>query len=767
MLHDNTIDKSYRASIHKVLMDKIPASEIKKRNKDKQWKYGYNSQYDVVIISKDGTIGEIIEIEGLAIALPSVPNKIRFEERRKDHQKWERYKVPAELQFFDKMYGGSKKEDLESKWKEVELKHRKYIEEDYKRKFEGDWFMNDGTPVYVTGYYYFFLQHYKLTDNNRYADFRMPQRDYFIFVEACFADDRCFGPLLLKGRRSSFSTSSGSICLCSSVNRKNGYYPIVSKKEADSMKLFQRHIVSPFLNLPKHFQPRRTGMDRPKSDLEFSAPQSKLSANNSGQIDSGLGTKIEYLATSVDTYDGTYVTISINDESGKYKGNIDINAYWEQHKLCHMVGSQITGKALFGSTANPPHKGGKNFEKFYNDSKISTRTKNGHTITGLYAIFIPADLSTMGFFDEYGYVIYDTPAQPIKNELGKYVTMGVKEYLDTQELSYKNDIKKYNNHKRNLPRLDTDPFLDEDATNMYATTSMVNHINFLKDYENKPKYKTQVFKFDLYYKPTADNPQNVEIKYNDNGRFMASWLPPVEFRNKFIIKNGKKFPANSHLGAIGIDPYMADRAKYGGGSKMGMVGMTTNHPIELLERDKNKTFIFYNYRPNTVEEAEDDVIKIMLFLSMPVLPETNKDSLIKRLHREKLRGYVINDPTKDKKDLSEQIKKYGGMYTSGATKIKQEEALETFISEHVDEDVDENNIKIPFNQLNIMATEYSDSTRTKLDGVVAWQLACIAVAKQNERYRDFKGNEVSEFREDEREDFQQKINILDLFKRNI
>ena len=119
--------------------------------------------------------------------------------------------------FFDKIYKDEK--NIDAKYSEVVKKHRSFIDADFNRKFNGDWFMNDGVPTYITGHYYFFLQHYKLTDMRRYGDFRMPQRDYFIWVEACFADERCLGSLLLKSRRSAFSTSSGSIVTGKQIGR--------------------------------------------------------------------------------------------------------------------------------------------------------------------------------------------------------------------------------------------------------------------------------------------------------------------------------------------------------------------------------------------------------------------------------------------------------------------------------------------------------------------------------------------------------------------
>ena len=35
----------------------IKTNTIKRLNKKKAWKYGYNKEHDVVVISKDGTIG--------------------------------------------------------------------------------------------------------------------------------------------------------------------------------------------------------------------------------------------------------------------------------------------------------------------------------------------------------------------------------------------------------------------------------------------------------------------------------------------------------------------------------------------------------------------------------------------------------------------------------------------------------------------------------------------------------------------------------------
>lgn len=725
-------DRSYRRSLHTVLDGYISQSVIDQCNEQKSWEYGYNSEYDMVVISKDGTIGEVIEINELKIALPAAPEQVRFEGLTSEFQKWKRYKVPVELSNFDKIY--KDEDNIPSKTLEVYHKYKTYIDEDVKRKEEGDWFMCDGKPMYISGYHYFFLQHYLLTDGNRYPDFREPQRDYFLFVQACFADKRCLGSLLLKSRRSAFSTSSGSIVLCDSITRINGFYPIVSKKDEDAKTLFTKHIVKPLNALPKHLQPQRTGEVSPKKELLYSSPKKKLTNNNkTDQSEEGLDTLITYYSTTLDAYDGTQVIISINDEIGKMKGNLDINEFWDQaHKMCHVVGSKVVGKALCGSTANPPHQGGKNYETFYNNSKISTRGNTGFTGTGLYAIFIPADFTTMGFFDQWGHAVYHDPKEPILNELGEYIDMGSKSFLDAQETECGDDIKKSNAQKRNNPRVDMDAFLDEDATNMYATKGMVNTINFLKSNKDSPDVKQATFKFDLYYKDKENN--IVEMKRSSNGRFIAvSPLPvPKEFRNQHRMKNNKLAPSNAHLGAFGCDPYQADRTKYTNSSKQGFVGMTTDH-YELPEFSKNQTFLFYNHRANTRDEAEEDVIKAILYFSMPILPEINKKSLVKKLYERDLRNFVLLNPVKNKKELTPDEVKYGGIYSSnsGNSIPEQESALETYINSGFNEDISHvEEIKCPFVGLNEQAASYTRQNRGSKDAVVAWMLACLAVNRK-------------------------------------
>ena len=61
----------YEQTLYKELKDVVNPKILAKQNRFKKWEYGYNVEYDFVVISKTGKIGTIIEIQGLRIALPA------------------------------------------------------------------------------------------------------------------------------------------------------------------------------------------------------------------------------------------------------------------------------------------------------------------------------------------------------------------------------------------------------------------------------------------------------------------------------------------------------------------------------------------------------------------------------------------------------------------------------------------------------------------------------------------------------------------------
>jgi hypothetical protein len=73
-------------------VEPVKLTTIHRYNKGKKWEYGYNKEQDLIVISKTGEIGEIIEIQGLVIALPPEPKSLK-----KGANKWVVQEYPKEL----------------------------------------------------------------------------------------------------------------------------------------------------------------------------------------------------------------------------------------------------------------------------------------------------------------------------------------------------------------------------------------------------------------------------------------------------------------------------------------------------------------------------------------------------------------------------------------------------------------------------------------------------------------------------------------------
>ena len=65
----------YEQTLYQIIQP-VKKTTISRLNKGKKWKYGYNKEHDIIVISKTGQIGEIYEIQNLKIALPKLPKEV-------------------------------------------------------------------------------------------------------------------------------------------------------------------------------------------------------------------------------------------------------------------------------------------------------------------------------------------------------------------------------------------------------------------------------------------------------------------------------------------------------------------------------------------------------------------------------------------------------------------------------------------------------------------------------------------------------------------
>ena len=681
-------------------------------NKGKKWKYGYDKEHDIIILSHNGQIGEIIEIQNLVIALPKAPKDVYSNPK----DKWVRFDQPKELERLKNIFDWrSYPESSKEKWHD-------YIDEEFRRREEGFWFMNDGKPTWITGTHYMYLQWSKIDVGA--PDFREANKLFFIFWEACKADKRCYGMCYLKNRRSGFSFMSSAETVNLATLASDSRYGILSKSGADAKKMFTDKVVPISINYPFFFKPVQDGMDRPKSELAYRVPASKftrkkITENEKLEDIKGLDTTIDWKNTGDNSYDGEKLALLVHDESGKWERPDNILNNWRVTKTCLRLGSRIIGKCMMGSTSNALDKGGENFKKLYNSSDVTKRNRNGQTKSGLYSLFIPMEWNYEGFIDEYGVPVFTNPDINRYAPDGELIDVGVIDNWQNEVDGLKDDQDGLNEFYRQFPRTTEHAFRDETKGSIFNLVKLYEQI----DYNEEMARTLGVTQGNFQW---ANGVKDTQVTFHPDpkGRFKVSWVPPQQLQNNVVLKNGIKYPGNEHMGAFGCDSYDISGTVDGVGSKGALHGLTR---FSMEDAPANSFFLEYLSRPPTAEMFFEDVLMALVFYGMPILAENNKPRLLYYLRRRGYRGFSMNRPDKIWNKLSVAEKEVGGIPNSSED-IKQAHAaaIEMYINDHIGVKQDGTLGDCYFNELLNDWTKFDINKRTKHDASISSGLAIMA-----------------------------------------
>jgi len=710
-------------SIYRIIPDYVKKATRLSKNSSRSWKYGYDDKYDMVIISKTGQIGDVIEISGLRIALPAVPKDVFKRSNVPSEQYWERTPLPNELSKITSIF----------KWNEMPstFKNRwvDYVENQFDYREDGYWFMNNGMPTYITGSHWMYLQWSSIDVG--FPDYREANRIFFLYWEACRADKRSFGMIYLKIRRSGFSFMSSSESVNIATLAKDARVGILSKTGSDAKKMFTDKVVPINNKLPFFFKPIMDGMDKPKTELAYRVPASKITKKNMHDLDSdidGLDTTIDWKNTEDNSYDGEKLLFLAHDESGKWIKPNNILNNWRVTKTCLRLGSKIIGKCMMGSTSNALSKGGENFKKLYEDSNVSSRNANGQTKSGLYSLFIPMEWNMEGFIDRYGMPVFKKPKEPIIGVDGEDIVNGAIDYWDAEVESMKSDADALNEFYRQFPRTESHAFRDESKQSIFNLTKIYQQI----DYNDAMIKEHYITRGSFHWK---DGVKDTTVIWSPNrsGRFLVSWLPEKNLQNRVIKKNGLKYPGNEHMGSFGCDSYDISAVVGGRGSNGALHGMTKFH---MDNGPTNEFFLEYIARPQTAEIFFEEVLMACVFYGMPILIENNKPRLLYHFKNRGYRNFSLNRPDKQYSKLTKSERELGGIPNSSED-VKQAHAasIESYIEKHVgldtsgtyrDADVMGS---MPFSKTLEDWAKFNINDRTKFDASISSGLAIMANQK--------------------------------------
>jgi hypothetical protein len=686
---------------------------------------------EVINICPNNSDGPIIEIESLSIQLPK-PEVFLFSDLPKEQQMWKRQDIPRELAQINSM------DDWYESPREFQQKWSPYIEQEFKRRKEGLWFMNNGEETYITGHHYMFLQWSSIDIGYpTYLDF---QRKLFVHLSACESDPRCLGQIYTKCRRSGYTNMSAAVLVDEGSQVKEKLLGIMSKTGTDAQEaVFGSKIIPIFKGYPFFFSPIIDGTTNPRMELAFREPSKRITKKNkTTSRGEALDTIINWKNTTNNAYDGSKTHMLFLDEAGKWLNPNDIREVWRIHRTCLLVGRRVIGKAMVGSTVNPLDKGGREFRNLYYDSDPNDRNENGRTKSGLYKIFIPAYDAMEGFFSQYGLPIVEDPEAPTLTEDGTLTDIGARTFLKNERKGQQNNSYELNEIIRQFPFTEDEAFRDSTKSSLFNIQKIYEQIQ-----HNEELYPNPVVIGNFQWK---DGKMDSEVIFapDPNGRWRVAWLAPVDIRNKRKIENNKAVAPNGAFGVMGVDSYDLDTTLDYRSSK----GACHVYNKFSMEHPSNMFVAEYASRPPLAKIFYEDILMAAVFYGYPVLIENNKYGIARYFESRGYDEYLMNRPAHLASTSSKMNVKTKGIPSNSQDVIQAHaQAIESYIHDHVGL----HNETGKFGRMYLNRTledwiNFKIDDRTKFDLTISSGLALLAAQKQVKEVKKTNFNERVFFR---------------------
>lgn len=682
---------------------------------------------DDVLICPFSTEGEKMVISDLGIILPKPPkdkSKILFSDLPKKEQYWRRPELPI-----------ISPDNVEA--------YDEFIKEEFRRRVEGIWFMNNGKPVYLTGNHYFALTYFRMLDDGDFMKFRYAQLKMFYHLEACIVDPRCLGQLFGKSRRTGFTYVILSILLNHSTMKRNNKLGMMSKTGTDGQEAFLKYAYA-LRSLPFWFKPIIQGKEDSPASFTFSAPadnSKEAKKQKKGNVTDYLNTTVDWRNTTNGSYDSIKLNFYLLDEVFKIEKPNDIIVHMGMIRPTMMPSGRVVGKMFAGSTMGQHNKGGEQGIELINNSYVKDRdpiTKK--TTSGLYFHFLPAQENMEEFTDIYGYCHTETPPKGTLNVLGEPIEMGSVEYLlAVEEQLRKQSDAAYNEQLRTYPRTVEHMMRDESGECAFNLAKIIEQEEHNQKIPDEQKYI--VGNFD--WVDGVDS--NVEFFPNPKGRFKVAWLPSKAdgtegLKNRVEEKNGLFYPLNKDCVRFGCDPFSL-KSTHGEGSKGAIHGKTIMFPEGGAP--SNKFVVEYIARPSDETVFFEDVIKVIRYYGAPILVESNRIDLLRHMRNRGYRPFSMNRLDRPASKLNDNEKEYGGQPMSGKDILDSHmNGIGAWIERYVGVSSNEEFREIgemgemPFNETLKDWRKFDPDKRTKYDATISSGLAIMACS--TEKYKGTK-----------------------------
>lgn len=661
--------------------------------------------------------GTSIDIQGLICNIPPqgyvfnlATRKLESREiykrsNKPEEQCWERTPLPSwykDVLKKEDAYDKKRKED-DPPFYDDQLEQ--YKQQEWDRRLNGFWFMNNGKATYITGSHYMYMQWFQIDIG--YPRFRQPDLEYYYFQKYVEEDPNCMGMLEITKRRFG-KTYRGGMFLYDYITRTrmtNG--GIQSKTGADAKKVFAKAVISPFKKLPRFFRPEydmSLGVT-PKSEIRFQQTNVRGKKAEDNIDKDELGSMIDFQSADTIAYDGQKLHRYFSDEWAK---TTEVNIY-DRHEVIRYCllddEGRIIGKALYSSTVEKletERDGIQDAAKsLWDDSDQLNKQENGRTASGLYRFFMTADRAKN--FDLYGFPDVE---KTIKEILGdrdtvkhnaRSLSKRIKKEARTIEEAFSNDgddcIFNVQNINAQIAYLRQNP------------VTRFRHLNFYRDIDTQKVRWRDVDpnKTELYWKVLV--------------------LPPSGQDNKYEMTGNARMPTRANIGVIGVDGYSNTQGGKEYGSKL-----SGWYFIKYDMNDPENTGLFGGHiygRPNEKEDMYNQILLCSEYMSFPTYFEFVSDDYYTYFKNRGRVNYLGRFPksTIDPIKLRHQkVDRHFGFPTTEFALTKQNDAMITYIEHHCE--------KIFYEDLLEDLLKFKPYKRTPSDKTVSAMITLVSSLEQ-------------------------------------
>lgn len=591
---------------------------------------------------------------------------------KKEDQLWFRTELPED--YNKKRSLELRKQELEPSYYDVKLES--FRQQEWDRRLNGVWFMNNGKATYVSGLHYFYLNWWKIDIG--YPSYRDPDRKFFYFLQAAIESPHCLGVVELTKRRQGKTFRSGVFLYDLPSRSKNKYAGIQSKTADDAKKnVFSKAVINPFKHLPDFFKPvyDQAKGTTPTTELRFYKTTKRGKVDLAYEKMPELESWIDWRNSQLFAYDGSKLHRYVSDEAGKLE-DVDI---WDRHlvvRFCMEQDGIFIGKALYTTTVEEMSRGGDGFKRLWKYSDQTAKNEMGRTISGMWRYFTPSQETL--FFDKYGISDIDKS----------------KQYYLSERRSLEHDHRALSSYIRKNPFTAEEAFRSDSDDCLFDTIKLNEQLDYLEWTESRAEVGNLVWK-------NPDKKDEVVWHPDVNGRFRIVEHPPES--NDVKISNGKVTPSTRVKYVAGIDPYDLDQTVDNRGSEGAAYVFKKYDAFDELS---NCPVAEYLYRPPMAKMFYEDMIKLVYYYGCQALIERNRVNCIQYFCDTGYEAFVMRVVGKH------------GLHASDKTNRQ--------LAEYIEEYVYNNHKKIYFDRLIKDLLEFKVEKTTKYDASMAFGYSLMA-----------------------------------------